>query len=392
MPHKIRIMKTVKLSVFAVGVALSVTPIYHSAYAQSGNDSATMLLEMQRMRAEIAELRDMVERQQFEMKKLKRSLSQSDAAQVGGPQGAALPGGNFPNTGSPNNSFPNVGTHNGNATQVNPRLTQQAPRYGGASGRVFDGGQQGNVGTNARDYNPQDGNQQYSANQTASTQAQSTPNNGVEVVDLSVNSNPQVQQGSTEIVERGIEGYVAPGNAPVLSSDPNFPAGGQAAVNQPVLSVPGGPVATNQGPINASGLPTPPAGQAPAEFTEDEFYDRGFEFLKQAKYDDAIEVFKRQLSQHPQGELADDAHYWIAEAMFINRKPAEAKPHLRAIIDNYPQSARLPDAMLKTAYIEQDLGNLIEARIMLQEIVARHPSSNAAIAAKNRLENLKSAN
>ena len=114
--------------------------------------------------------------------------------------------------------------------------------------------------------------------------------------------------------------------------------------------------------------------------------------MKQSKYDEAISTFNQQIELYPTGDLADDAHYWIAEAYFISRKSAEAKPHLKAIIDNYPTSARLPDAMLKTAYIEQDMGNMIEARILLQEIVARHPSSNAAIAARNRLENLSTSN
>ena len=37
--------------------------------------------------------------------------------------------------------------------------------------------------------------------------------------------------------------------------------------------------------------------------------------------------------------------------------------------------------MLKTAYIEQEQGNQIEARILLQEIIQFHPRSNAAISA-----------
>ena len=143
------------------------------------------------------------------------------------------------------------------------------------------------------------------------------------------------------------------------------------------------PVEQGDSPVPASSTPS---------LSEDDYYDQGFEHLKQSKYDEAIDTFTQQVAAYPNGDLADDAHYWIAEAYFINRQPAQAKPHLRIIIDNYPTSPRLPDAMLKTAYIEQDTGNLIEARILLQEIVARHPSSNAAIAARNRLENLQANN
>ena len=96
-------------------------------------------------------------------------------------------------------------------------------------------------------------------------------------------------------------------------------------------------------------------------------------------------IFERQIKSYPRGNLADDAHYWIAEAMHVSRKLDVSKQHLKTIINDYPQSPRLPDAMLKTAYIEQSQGNKMEAQILFQEIVTLHPKSDAAIAAKNQL-------
>jgi len=122
-----------------------------------------------------------------------------------------------------------------------------------------------------------------------------------------------------------------------------------------------------------------------ASLSENDYYEQGFELLTQSKYEDAATVFEQQLKAYPGGKLAADAHYWIAEAMQVSRKIDVAKQHLKVIIKDYPQSSRLPDAMLKTAYIEQQLGNEIEARILFQEIVNYHPKSDAAIAAKNRL-------
>ena len=75
--------------------------------------------------------------------------------------------------------------------------------------------------------------------------------------------------------------------------------------------------------------------------------------------------------------------------MHVNRSLDDSKRYFKAIIDKFAQSSRLPDAMLKTAYIEQEQGNQIEARILLQEIIQYHPRSNAAISAKNRLAELK---
>jgi len=99
-------------------------------------------------------------------------------------------------------------------------------------------------------------------------------------------------------------------------------------------------------------------------------------------------IFQEQIASYPQGELVDDAYYWIAESKYVNRDLDGSKLNFSTIVDRYKQSPRLPDAMLKIAYIEQEQGNAIEARILLQEIIQFYPRSNAAISAKNRLSEL----
>jgi tol-pal system protein YbgF len=148
------------------------------------------------------------------------------------------------------------------------------------------------------------------------------------------------------------------------------------------------PELASQQPVQNQAPSTQPASnqaQVPAAVSEEDYYAQGFELLKKSKYEEAAAIFELQLKAYPQGDLADDAHYWIAEAMHVSRKLDVAKVHLKAIISDYPQSRRVPDAMLKTAYIEQSQGNQIEARILFQEIVNMHPQSDAAIAAKNQL-------
>ena len=104
--------------------------------------------------------------------------------------------------------------------------------------------------------------------------------------------------------------------------------------------------------------------------SEDEFYSRGFELLKNSKYEEASQVFGEQLTAYPKGAQADDAHYWISEAMTMVNKTDIAKTHLKEIVDVFPQSPRVPDAKLRLAYIELRKGNQIEARILLQEIIS----------------------
>ena len=452
-----------------------------SVYAQSNSNAAQLLLEMQAMRAEVADLRDMVERQQFEIKKLKQRNTELENAQTEADAKLATQIEQIQNA-RPVSAYPSRplnqdlssdtsydaygavsqqpqlqsqanldGQDNleGNATELDqPSSDLSQESFVNGSAQVAEQGVllDGNVATGPeiveRSFNSSELKQSpLSPAQIQEAGQQGVPQTRQEVAQAADQAAEQatsdIQQASGSTTEdQGIllGGVADDGALPDVVSGTTTNQSGSS----PILSVPasaGGQIA-GQSPINAAQVPAAPAvdsaagsvtepvtqAQAAAQeklatanevvqgaevleqgdvpiptdsapsLSEDDYYDQGFEHLKQSKYDEAIDTFTQQVAAYPNGDLADDAHYWIAEAYFINRQPAQAKPHLRIIIDNYPTSPRLPDAMLKTAYIEQDTGNLIEARILLQEIVARHPSSNAAIAARNRLENLQANN
>ena len=127
-----------------------------------------------------------------------------------------------------------------------------------------------------------------------------------------------------------------------------------------------------------------------ATLDEADLYQNAFELLRQSKHSEAVKVFTEQIKEFPYGDYADDANYWIAESKYVNRDLSGSKKFFKVILDDYKQSPRLPDAMLKIAYIEQEQGNMIEARLLLQEVLQYHPRSNAAISARNRLAELDS--
>lgn len=463
-------MKTVKLSVFVIGVALSAAPIFNSAFAQDRNGQTSVMIELQTLRTEIAELRDLVERQQFEMQKLKRSVAKQN--QVLSQPENGVRSQQYGNQSSFNPLPTTGGVDSVNQTEPFRQASQDPNSYSVGSGSQVQGRPNNGVESDYYSASENSSNENSSVVGQSSYQNESAPandysqferptdvasseaqaseysdaSNGIgdasapQVVEREITAAPiestDYSDTGPEIVERSISTASGAVNAPVLSQDQPYNTQGQQiersygvdngqpsevtshgsaaqtdiqaygeqyenaspnpnlATGRPILAVPVDKTVTpsNSGlsaSVDAEGVNANPVVASPAQFSEDDFYDRGFGLLKESKYDEAVNVFKEQIVQHPAGSLADDAHYWIAEAMFINRKPAEARPHLKSIINDFPQSARVPDAMLKSAYIEQEMGNLIEARILFQEIVSRHPSSNAAIAAKNRLSNLK---
>jgi len=211
------------------------------------------------------------------------------------------------------------------------------------------------------------------------------------------NSGASLRVDGTPVEERAIGSDAAVAGSNTVSNPVNSattPNGGVIAIprtaEQPSADQPRSQVAA----VPQSVLPAAPAPQQAttsnrvATLSEQDYYQQGFDLLKQSKHDQAVSVFKQQINDYPNGELVDDAYYWIAESMYVNRSLDTSKQYFKTIIDKFAQSPRVPDAMLKTAYIEQEQGNQIEARILLQEIIQFHPRSNAAISAKNRLTDL----
>ena len=59
------------------------------------------------------------------------------------------------------------------------------------------------------------------------------------------------------------------------------------------------------------------------------------------------------------------------------------------VLVHFPDSPKIPDAMLKIGFSYYELKKWQEARSILEELVRRFPDSTAAQLAKNRLHRMK---
>jgi len=162
-----------------------------------------------------------------------------------------------------------------------------------------------------------------------------------------------------------------------------------------------GSVDAMSGAVDATGPLEQPAGAAqgqeggaaaatmaepgPEERTE---YETAFNFLKQSRYGAAIAAFRTFLDRFPGSAYAPDAQYWIAEAHYVTRDFGTALEEYTKLVDNYPQSRKLPEAMLKMGYCQIELGNTPKGRELLNEVILRFPGTRVAISAENRLRKL----
>ncbi len=140
------------------------------------------------------------------------------------------------------------------------------------------------------------------------------------------------------------------------------------------------------GPPPVTDVPPPvPSGNEQAD------YQHAIRLLKLGRYDEAKAAIGGFLHNYPQGEYADNAQYWLGETLYVMRDTRTALVEFRRVVDNYPTSGKIPDALLKIGFIHADLEDWGKAREALSEVTTRYPDSSAARLATERLERLRAA-
>jgi tol-pal system protein YbgF len=135
------------------------------------------------------------------------------------------------------------------------------------------------------------------------------------------------------------------------------------------------------GPAAAAPEPEPTVGDQDA-------YNAAFALIQDRRYEQATRAFTDFLVVYPSSSLRDNAQYWLAETYYVRRQFAVALPEFQTVLDAYPQSAKLPDALLKVGYCNHELGQLDAARAALREVQRLYPDTTAARLATQRLERI----
>jgi len=188
--------------------------------------------------------------------------------------------------------------------------------------------------------------------------------------DLYVDIDRRLQQ-----LEAGGTGLPAGPAAPAVPVAPVTPSPASGG------AVPAAPAATD--------LPAPaPAGTAYDPAAEAQAYDEALAILREGRYAEAADAYRRFLATYPNGRFADNAHYWLAETHYVTRQFQPALDEFNTLVTTFPNSPKLPDAQLKIGYIHYELGNWQEARSQLESLVQRYPDSTAARLAGERLQRM----
>lgn len=118
-------------------------------------------------------------------------------------------------------------------------------------------------------------------------------------------------------------------------------------------------------------------------------YERAFGLLQEGRYPAAIDSFKSYLQAYPDGPFADNAQYWLGEAYYVTREYETALTEFAKVRERFPDSRKLPDAMLKTGYVHYELEQWDDARQVLTEVIELVPGTTIARLAEQRLQRMR---
>ncbi|HEX6929815.1 MAG TPA: tol-pal system protein YbgF [Gammaproteobacteria bacterium] len=129
-------------------------------------------------------------------------------------------------------------------------------------------------------------------------------------------------------------------------------------------------------------------GAAPASGNDRDAYQAGFSLLREARYEEAKEAFQAFIDNYPESALVPNAWYWLGEVNYVNKDFESAVGQFRKVVEEFPQSSKAPDAWLKLGYCHYELGQWDKAREALQSVARQYPEDPAAGLASERLERM----
>jgi tol-pal system protein YbgF len=139
----------------------------------------------------------------------------------------------------------------------------------------------------------------------------------------------------------------------------------------------------------ASPSPGQPQQQAVVGAQIAEQYREAVTLFGRSRYADARRGFQAVFDADTNGDLADNALFWIGETYFATQDYTNAVRFYARVVNDYASQNKAPDALYKTAVVQVRTGDLALARRTLQQVIERYPYSSSASSAKAELERIK---
>jgi len=120
-----------------------------------------------------------------------------------------------------------------------------------------------------------------------------------------------------------------------------------------------------------------------------DLYHQALDLFNKGKFEEAEKTLRAYINQNPKGLLVPNAYFWIGECEYRMQRYEEAILDYQKVITEFPQSNKVPDALLKQGLAFVKIGDTDSAKIVLKKLIKFYPNTPQARVAKKQLKMLE---
>ncbi|MDP2645621.1 MAG: tol-pal system protein YbgF [Desulfobacterales bacterium] len=130
----------------------------------------------------------------------------------------------------------------------------------------------------------------------------------------------------------------------------------------------------------------PPKAEIKKDLPQKELYMAAKQAFDKADYETAREGFQEYLKRFPKADSSDNAQFWIGEIYYRGKWYEKAILEYQKVIEQFPKANKVPASLLKQGFAFFNLGDKSNARLILNELINKHPRSREAKIANQKLK------
>lgn len=118
-------------------------------------------------------------------------------------------------------------------------------------------------------------------------------------------------------------------------------------------------------------------------------FESSLSVFRKGDFSNSQNLFAKFIERYPASGYVASALFWLGNAQYATRDYKEAILNFKALISSNANHLRAPEAVLSIANCQLELRDTKSARKTLSDLIKAYPQSEAATAAKERLNSLK---
>ncbi len=126
----------------------------------------------------------------------------------------------------------------------------------------------------------------------------------------------------------------------------------------------------------------------PAASSADEAYKKAYDLYAKGDLEGARGGFQKFLESHGKSKLAENAHFWLGECFYSEKKFDEAILEYDEVIKRFPKGSKVPDALFRQGMAFLEMKDTVNAKLILKEVIKRFPKSDQATRARKKLKEI----